>query len=462
MEERHFVVSADSGSGKTQLTRQILYYVRACGDVAVVHDPNDEFVKEFADPKRDTILHPYYRDYVPEWLVGQEVYDQADSLMVSRAAYPHHPGNPQAQFFDDGAAQVGSHILWKYRPTCHEYADMLDDDSILDRAIKGTRLERTLPKNAAGQRSAIQQTMNRVAIPFRMMPRSDGRKTFTIRDWIKTRPGWIFLPNPQDTREAMVPLISMWADMLMLRAMKMGRRRDLPRIWFVYDELISLNMLPRLTTYATEGRKSGNPLLIGFQNMAQMDATYGALDARTIISQAGSAFLFGTRDPITAKYWSDYIGEWEFKRLHESWTHQRLGGWARSLNIETKREPRVPVSTIQNLPDLHGFLVQRKVVVPIAIPYLEPVIRNPDLLPAEPVATPAVPLPPPPEPEEKKGKKKAKAKVPCAKCNGSGHLPQFENVKGGLCFECKGKGEVDGPEQPSYLADLLAEEEVDA
>jgi len=42
-------------------------------------------------------------------------------------------------------------------------------------------------------------------------------------------------------------------------------------VWFVLDELASLQKLPQLHTAITENRKSRNPIVLGFQGKAQLE-----------------------------------------------------------------------------------------------------------------------------------------------------------------------------------------------
>lgn len=32
--------------------------------------------------------------------------------------------------------------------------------------------------------------------------------------------------------------------------------------------------------------------------------------------------------------------------------------------------------------------------------------------------------------------------VPCDRCGGTGHLPQFNHVEGGICFKCRGGKQI--------------------
>jgi hypothetical protein len=30
----------------------------------------------------------------------------------------------------------------------------------------------------------------------------------------------------------------------------------------------------------------------------------------------------------------------------------------------------------------------------------------------------------------------------CTRCNGTGYLPQFKHIEGGVCFKCRGAGKL--------------------
>ena len=85
-------------------------------------------------------------------------------------------------------------------------------------------------------------------------------------------------------REALRPLISLWIDTLVLRLLNEPMPDQKP-VWFVIDELASLQKLPQLHTAITENRKSRNPVVLGFQGKAQLEYLYGHL-AEVMLSHA--------------------------------------------------------------------------------------------------------------------------------------------------------------------------------
>jgi hypothetical protein len=116
-------------------------------------------------------------------------------------------------------------------------------------------MENYIHSKAGPQTGATMGTLAKAGTSLSMMPReNEGRPKFTIRNWCATRDGWLFLPNPADFREALRPLLSLWADMLAQRLLSMGARPNLPRVWLVLDELDTLHRLPQLQAAITEMR----------------------------------------------------------------------------------------------------------------------------------------------------------------------------------------------------------------
>ena len=101
-------------------------------------------------------------------------------------------------------------------------------------------------------------------------------------------------------REALRPLISLWIDTLVLRLLNEPMPDQKP-VWFVIDELASLQRLPQLHTAITENRKSQNPVILGFQGRSQMEARYGQ-DAEAMLSQPATKIFLRTTEPRAAKW----------------------------------------------------------------------------------------------------------------------------------------------------------------
>jgi hypothetical protein len=377
-EKRQFVVSGDQGTGKSQFVTQILDYVERCGDVAVVLDAKLEFTPRFFNPRRGDRILSAKDDRCPFWHIGEEVTDYFDALTVTKAMYP--PIEKHLEIFDSWASEIGAYLLTDGRPkgspplTCERFAKLLRDEEQVRTLLKGSGMENYIHSKAGPQTGATMGTLAKAGTSLSMMPReTEGRPKFTIRHWCATRNGWLFLPNPADFREALRPLLSLWADMLAQRLMSMGARPNLPRVWLVLDELDTLHRLPQLQAAITEMRSTGNPIVLSFQNFGQLVTRYGEASAHTIISQPLSKFLLRTSDGDSAKSLEKMIGDVELRRYRENRSGSLLGRGDRNSfsGPEDSQKPLIMASEIQALPDMEGYFVQCGQVVKIKLPYIE-------------------------------------------------------------------------------------------
>ncbi len=168
-------------------------------------------------------------------------------------------------------------------------------------------------------------------------------------------------------RERIRPLHSAWLDLLILRMMEPCVNPAKP-VWFVLDELASLNKLPQLHTAVTENRKYGNPVVLGFQGRSQLEKRYGQ-DAEAMLSQPATKIFFKTSEPRAAKWISETLGEIEVERLKESRSPGLLGS-KKNFAMEIATKPLVMASEIAGLEPLHGYVKQENRVVPVRFAFM--------------------------------------------------------------------------------------------
>jgi hypothetical protein len=211
-------------------------------------------------------------------------------------------------------------------------------------------------------------SLNMVADTLKLLPSpSQTTSHWSALGWARDRQGWLFLTSTPETRTRLVPLTSLWLDMLVLRLMNRGQPSHRP-VWFVLDELASLQRLPQLHTAVTENRKSNNPVVLGFQGRSQLETRYGH-DAEAMLSQPAIKIFLRTSEPHAAKWISDTIGEIEIERLRESRSNGKWG--QQSYGLERQVEPLVMPSEISGLPSLRGYLKLENLVVRLHFPYVE-------------------------------------------------------------------------------------------
>ena len=203
-------------------------------------------------------------------------------------------------------------IEWKPQP--RDILRLMSNPSQIEASVQGTPLAALLDPAAPAQRSGVLASLNMVADSLELLPEWEHtRPTFATREWYDERKRWVFLTSQSSYREKILPLHSVWLDLFILRMMGYCDDPHVKPVWFVLDELASLNKLPQLHTAVTENRKHGNPVVMGFQGRSQLEKRYGQ-DAETMLSQPATKIFFKTSEPRAAKWISEAIGEIEVER----------------------------------------------------------------------------------------------------------------------------------------------------
>jgi type IV secretory pathway TraG/TraD family ATPase VirD4 len=316
------------------------------------------------------------------WTPSEEVQYPAEALALAGSLFPDKPH--ENTFFTESARKIFAHLL-RYRPTPQDLTAWMKDMNEVDRRIAGTELEAMVPVSAAGQRAAVQGTFNQAAAAFQLLPKeSEANGRWSAAAWAKERKGWLFLPSTPTQRESLRPLLSMWLDSLILRHMEFGQKGAQP-VWFILDELASLQQLPQLPTVITESRKANVCLVLGFQGRSQLEALYG-VQAEAMLSQPMTKIFLRTSEPHAAEWISKSIGDVEVMRLEQSQTQGfppllAPNQSSRTWSWQRRTEPLVMASTIAGLRNLTGYLKSQDFVVPISFPYSRPVARQHGFLP---------------------------------------------------------------------------------
>jgi type IV secretory pathway TraG/TraD family ATPase VirD4 len=372
-EAQHMQIIGDTGAGKSALMFQVLRQVQSRGDSAIVYDPAREFVKRFYDPKRgDVILNPLDKR-CPYWGPADELRSRSEAKALAASLF-QPPQDRKGEFFIESPQKIFA-FLMAYGPTPDELVQWMSNPDEIDRRLKGTEHAHLIDPRAHQQRAGVLGSLGLVADSLRLLPRrEEGNGRWTATEWSEKRHGWIFLTSLPAEREALRPLQSLWIDWLVLRLLN-EPTKDQKRVWFVIDELASLQKLPQLHTAITESRKSRNPVVLGFQGKAQLEYLYGHL-AEVMLSQPATSVWLTTKEPNAGEWVSKFIGKVEIERLRE--THFDGTRAGHNFTIERQVEPLVLESEISGLPDLHAFMKYQNFVTYFSFPYFDmPEIAKP-------------------------------------------------------------------------------------
>lgn len=375
-EGQHIELMGDTGAGKTRLIMQLLLQIKERGHSAIVYDPACEFVQRFHDSGRgDIVLNPL-DDRCPYWGPSEELRRKAEAKAIAASLY-QPTTDKKGEFFTETPQKIFAHLL-TFGPTPQELVEWMANPDEIDRRVQNTEMATMIAKGAQQQRNGVLASLGLIADSLRMLPRKDKTTNhWSATGWAENRRGWIFLTSKPSEREALRPLHSLWIDLLVLRLLNEPKEGQHP-VWFVLDELASLQRLPQLHTAITENRKSKNPLVLGFQGKAQLEVIYGHM-AEVMLSQPATKIFLKTTEPKAAEWVSSAIGKVEIERLRQ--THFDGPRTGKNFTLERQVEPLVLDSEISGLPDRHAFLKLGNYVAHFSFAYYDIPTTQPAFVP---------------------------------------------------------------------------------
>jgi type IV secretory pathway TraG/TraD family ATPase VirD4 len=337
------------------------------GDRAVIADPDGSYMNRFYEPSRgDVILNPFDSRAARWNLFGEmtTLYD-ADQLSISLI-----PDTEGAERPWRGYARVFlTSVLRQLHRVKH------DDVAELYRLISSTPIDDLrdlLNDTSAGPYlaqdngkffGAVRAVANTHLAALEPIAMQSSRDSVSVRSWIRTGRGVLFLPYKANEIATLRSIISTWMRLAIYETMSQGEKTD-QHLWFAIDELDALGPIDGLKDALARLRKFGGRCVLGIQSIAQVSGSYGHAEAQTIVENCGNTLILrcsASEGGGTARFASALIGEREV--LREQVTKSRGGGVIfandhRSVSTSTQHvtESAVLASEIEQLPDLHGFL----------------------------------------------------------------------------------------------------------
>ena len=313
-EFQHTIITGASGSGKTQVMLNLLTQIRARGDRAIIYDKMGVYVRKFYNPDKDFILNPFdSRSKHWDYFLDAKTKSDFDVMSASLIETPKS-GDP---FWTNAAKTVLTEaafaIASKSEPNNQKLCDFLlkspagKFSSFLAKTEAFAIIDPKADKTTASIRSVLSTYVN----PLKFLTNSNNQRPFSIKNWVKNADdSFLFLSSIADKHDSLKPLLSLWLD-LSLNALLSQDQQKQRRIWFIIDELPSLQKLPALTYGLAESRQFGGAFVISMQLMSQSREIYGKDGAESISGLCRNRLTFATPDQETARWCSDNLGRKE-------------------------------------------------------------------------------------------------------------------------------------------------------
>lgn len=360
-EPMHVAAIGTTGAGKSTALRALMADAIRRGDRHVVADPEGTAMGTFFAPG-DVILNPFDARCA-SWDLLAEIERPGDHAFLAQSLLPHLGVGDHDQWITY-AQQLLAAALENFGRlglgTTGDLVTLLTSGSIAELKLlcQGTAAARYFEPGGEKMLASILGTLAPAIGNLGFISALQG-EPFSIRQWVRSGSGSLWLPYTGNQVAALRGLISCWINIAITETLSLSPDRN-RRIWFHVDELDALGRIEGLKDAQARLRKFGGCVAIGFQAFAQVKVVYGEA-ANTIIENCGNMLLLrcGTSDEGgTAKLASDLIGGREVERddVSRSRTHGRFT--SRSMSMQTKREVEdaVLASEIMQLPDREGYV----------------------------------------------------------------------------------------------------------
>ena len=138
-----------------------------------------EIIARFYRPERgDVILNPT-DDRCAYWNISSEGYDLATYKTVMTSLFPPPVvRDPTADIFNQWTVSLGAYLLDQFRPDTETLGSWIANYPEIERRVKGTIHQYTLPANSPQQRAGVLGTLALAGDPLWMMPSvAEGRRS---------------------------------------------------------------------------------------------------------------------------------------------------------------------------------------------------------------------------------------------------------------------------------------------
>lgn len=361
LETRSFLLAGSPGSGKSQAMTVILDEVRASSDRAIIADASGQFYSRYGGGSGDVLLNPFDQRSA-RWSPLAEIRHVADCASLTKSMIPDGIGsaaewNGYAQSvlqpMLEHLAENGGTNGELFRLTC------IAELGELREILNGTAAAPLVAEGNERMFGSVRAILSSYLKAYQYLDPAAGADGFSIRNYVDSGTGWLFLTYQQDQRDALKPLLQAALDVASRAVLSLPVQLD-RRVFFGLDEFPLLGNVNSIIDLLTNGRKHGAVALVGIQAISQLRETYGKEKTQTILSTLGTWLTLRVADHETADYMSKALGDEEVRRVVASGGESSSGAFQKNKSTNWQEQVAtqkvVLPSELQTLPDLCGYL----------------------------------------------------------------------------------------------------------
>lgn len=359
MENRHFLLSGSTGSGKSQAFYQIAEVARRRGDAAVVADVNAEMLGRLYDPARGDVILNSLDTRSENWSPLAEISGSWDADRIAKSIIP--AGDGSAAEWNHYAQVLLSAVLaktWRDGGSNFDLTNLLltSPNDELAKALAGSQAAQLFAPGAERMLSSIRAITATYCQPLSYLSPSAGRDGFSITKFVQAeaetkRGAWLFFPVRDDFFKSFRSLIAGQID-IAISALLSSPDDEARRVWFMLDEFATWGRIASITDLLTKARKKGGVGVLGLQSISQIRETYGREGAQTLLANLGNWLTLRAGDAETADFMSKNIGDEQVRRTNLSTNADGKESTSEQIAMQRVLLP----AELQKLADLVGIL----------------------------------------------------------------------------------------------------------
>jgi len=353
-EAQHFKLIGLSGVGKSTVIKTMMHAAVLRGDRVLIVDPDGEYLSSFYQPKRgDIILNPCdARSH--GWLVLddiqsiQEAYEFVDHLISKEVG--------EGAWHEQTRTYVASLLMYakQKKKSFSDFWHVALENSVAELAgvLQTTAAASYTEESNVAMLSSIRDQARTWLTPLEYLRYGAG-PNISLRDWVKTGKGCLFLSYQTNQDKSMHSLISLWVQWVAEKTMRLEERDH--RLWFFINELESIGRMDGMKDLLSRIGRYGGRVVLGVQSIAKLQAIYGD-DTTPILEQCLNALILkcAVREngASTSAFASQQIEEHERTMVKVSFDLQTK---QRQHEVITLAQAVRPMD-IEQLPDRHGYV----------------------------------------------------------------------------------------------------------
>jgi Type IV secretory pathway, VirD4 components len=355
-ETKHFLIVGSTGGGKTTAINPLIEAAQERKDKIIVYDNKQEITEKF----QGFIMAPWDARSCA-WAVGKDVLNRADAETLAARLIPEGGNDPMWAL---GARQI---LVALFVQAQREKTLEWDFETIIESFIVSPKKLFMTIKNYnplamkqvedlmddLGPGRTTTSFMVQIAAylgPVQMMAEGwSGQTPFSFREWLlenkEFKSNTLILQGSKRFETLSKMYIKCIIDCLkgVIDSPEMGNDSKKNRVWLFLDELPQLGKIESISTFLEIGRSRGVRVVIGVQDIAQLEEIYGEKMVKSWSSMIGTSIICQTMGNESPKWLSEYMKNRIVERLQVTNQPGQAGNDStnRTLSYQRAEEPVV-------------------------------------------------------------------------------------------------------------------------